>query len=354
MLSRISRLRFPKSILSRTLTTIGIPDVILPGYQPKEVPRCETTSEKLFPEALSETVSVKGLNYAIIRSANKWGQKEIGLSLGPETIWRSPQMYQLQRQKEKSESICVFNESVDLPGVSPDMYPIQDDDTVHGIWNGHLVNSDCYQLYQMNQLLYPNVDRIINLMGDHSSAIGSIGASLDCDPKTLVVWIDAYPGLVAPKDTQITEAHRMAINILTQKLHLEGLFDWLPQLPNDQIMDYGTRWAVHEEKSVDIMETVMDWSVAYWKMMETKNDQNYGRNIHVSIDVNAVDQQYINSGVPSATVGLKPSVILFHLYALSRVGHIKTVDIAGFNPRLNQDNMMESMEYIISMLNEVL
>jgi arginase len=143
----------------------------------------------------------------------------------------------------------------------------------------------------------------INIGGDHSVAIGSVSASLNKykDDLTLI-WIDAHADINSLKSSSSKNIHGMPLNILTDKSQFS---DWtFDKLKYKQIIYIGLRDIDdYEVKLID------DEEIKHWSSYEINNlDYDpYSRffflnslkriikdtKIHLSLDVDALDPEYI-------------------------------------------------------------
>jgi arginase len=142
----------------------------------------------------------------------------------------------------------------------------------------------------------------INIGGDHSIAIGSVSASLNKykDDLTLI-WIDAHPDINNMKSSKSKNIHGMPLNILTDNKQ----FDWkFEKLKYNQIIYIGLRDCDDSE-----INFIHDNEIRYWTSQEMNNldldpysrffflnslkRMTKNKKIHLSLDVDALDPEYI-------------------------------------------------------------
>lgn len=319
--------------LSRLITRIRqMSSMVLP------IP--EAITSNTINALLESTDIVLGLSNTptVITCPNHYGQPKSGVSRGVSYLYNHP-YFQGYLQKYcplyKYDSLKQHKSESNHESVS--------------------ITSD--QLCLMNQHHRNDSDLIINLLGDHSCAIGTVEASLRHDPNTVVIWIDAHADINTPLSTLTGNIHGMVLAYSTGLTN----YSWQQfKLPLKNIIYYGVRdmddfeACLLDEANVKILPTFnqIDWSNAI-QLIDVIRHIN-GKNIHISFDVDSLDPSWFPATGTKVENGLSPSHVTNFLKLIKHFGNIITVDITEFNPEVNSEKDVTNTECVKIICDNVL
>ncbi|PKM69513.1 MAG: hypothetical protein CVU94_03420 [Firmicutes bacterium HGW-Firmicutes-19] len=233
----------------------------------------------------------------------------------------------------------------------------------NGIKHGELIADVCLRLKNKVKEVLLKREFPLIIGGDHSLAIGSIGANMRVD--RAVLWIDAHGDVNTPQSSITKRAHGMPLASLMgygDPRFLEVIKP--PFLTPKQIIMFGIR-------SLDDPEVVFlqQQGIRYITMDEIneKGEQSCIEEVldhckqfahtHISFDLDSIDPAYC-PGVSTPVVrGLHPSVPLNLIDQLFKTVSVSSMDIVEFNPLLdNGDGMTilkETLKIVSRKVNEV-
>lgn len=157
------------------------------------------------------------------------------------------------------------------------------------------------KIYNANTERFSDSNLNINLGGDHAIAIGSVSASLDKYKDDLVVvWIDAHADINSLYSSLTKNIHGIPLHILTNPIDYDLGFK---KLKYKQIIYIGLRDCDYYE-----VKLINDKQIKHWSSQEVnqldKTDRRdsflkalkfltKSKKIHLSLDVDALDPEYI-------------------------------------------------------------
>lgn len=204
-----------------------------------------------------------------------------------------------------------------------------------------------------------STEKLLNIGGDHSIAIGSIAALLKAyQDDLLVLWIDAHADINTPMDSKSKNLHGCPVALLMDLddcRRIDG-FDWMakesiPILKPSQICYIGLRDV--EDKEVAMLKK---HNILYYSMtdvdkagihatiasaMEKLQPENANRKIHVSFDVDALDPQYAPSTGTPVRGGLTYREVRYAAEYIGRFGQLKSIDIVEINPEIGSSHEIQ-------------
>ena len=175
--------------------------------------------------------------------------------------------------------------------------------------------------------------------GDHSLAVGSVGAVVDyynsIDKKLFVIWIDAHADINTYESSESNNIHGMPVAFL-MKLCDQTLVDLKSKLLPSQIIYIGLR-------SVDPPEQLFldELGIQYYTMQDVKAKGiskimeeikliTESNDVHVSLDIDGIDPTYCPSTGVVVNDGLSIDNVTDIIDSLNNT--IVSCDIVEFNP----------------------
>lgn len=343
----------------------------------------QTTFEKSGIDYLVNAVSFVERQFAhkfsVIRCPDFMGQRRQGVEVAPDSIRHSLQMAHLLAEVSDKGWKLDIDELVDIGAPNENYYHILNANLTADILNGHHISETNYNLYKLNLLSHHGSKLVINLMGDHSSAIGSVTATLTKYPNATVVWIDAHADINTPMQSLTKNGHGMPLSIISgladdelKKAHqsyLEHhqidndndgrhlhLFDWMGQtrLNLDNLVYIGIRDLDDEEKKTlheHNIRVLPSSSLNTWQdehaIKGMVRELGIKGKVHISADVDVLDPTYMTSTGTPVEGGITPRTLRHIIEEINQTGSIKTLDIAEFNPMIDNMRFNEYLEYIV-------
>lgn len=230
------------------------------------------------------------------------------------------------------------------------------------------------QVMEANNRLYNQVSESLNALrfpimvgGDHSSAIGSIKASLDYTEGDLsVIWIDAHTDIHTEKTTPSGNIHGMPLSVCLGRCDERfniGKYNLKPE----NLYYIGVRsYEIEEISYVQESEITcyMDFEVTMRKIENIvkeiiKNIKT--KYVHISFDLDCIsDKEFnaVNVSVENKYVdgtGLSLKMIKTALSMLLTNLNVCSLDIVEYNPLLDTDlKCKEKYEEILGVIKEAI
>jgi len=206
------------------------------------------------------------------------------------------------------------------------------------------VGGVCKDVYNSVHARAKNGDLCLVLGGDHSIAIGSIGAMLTAHPDLCVIWVDAHADINTPDTTDSGNLHGMPVAFLAKLTGEVPGFEWLHDirpLPLDRLVYIGLRDVDEGEKvllkkynikhytSDDVarvgIAAVMEEVVAYVK----------DSSIHISFDIDALDPNFAPATGTPVPDGMTLQDGKYICEKLAATGKVVSMDVVEVNPKLS-------------------
>ena len=199
----------------------------------------------------------------------------------------------------------------------------------------------------------------LTLGGDHSIGLGSVAASLEHDPDTVVVWVDAHADINTMTTSNSGNMHGMPVSFnipeLREEFPHEDLMDWItPRLDTSRLVYIGLRDVEEEERK--ILEKL---SITAYYMSDvdrlginhvvsealTRLDKSGTRNIHLSFDIDALDPVEASATGTPVRGGLSLREGMTVCDMIQRTGRLSAMDLVEINPRLGDEReVMKTVE----------
>ena len=186
---------------------------------------------------------------------------------------------------------------------------------------------------------------IINIGGDHSMAIATIGASLEKHGSALkVIWFDAHGDINTRKTSPSGNYHGMPLAFLTSLDNDYDLFPFLfcvPDLKFENILYLGIRDLDDGEKAF-----IKEKKIKFIRCKEINENpsQTYAKikdfvgkdPLHFSFDVDGLDPEEMSSTGTTAPNGVKTKAIKPIVDKIMKNLNVVGMDITEFNLELGE------------------
>lgn len=322
---------FPKSSLSHMLRTVlTVEDFEREFYSP-----CVANYSHNVPGPVS---------YSIIESNLSLGQNHIGVGFGPMHLVNSRSFINFIQQAHNQKNWSMDHHiKIDISTDQIDKSNFTD------IKNVEKIDKMTSRIFTANNYTSNTSDFTINLMGDHSSSIGTIASGFE----EILIWIDAHGDINTPDSSITKNCHGMPLSIASglckKTLRKHNLFTWIPQwFPLENIIYVGIRDLDPYETEIiekhNIMVIQEDSSNiemdAFYKKIRHKFT-------HVSFDVDALDPQYISCTGTPVDGGLSPSFVRNLMYEINMRSTLTRLDVVEFNPHINPNDINKCTHTIV-------
>lgn len=290
-------------------------------------------------------------NIDIIGVPSTFGQRKLGVNLGPDAIRYAG----LQDRLENIGLNVSDRGNIDVPTIDLKKFNSEQEG---------LRNYD--EIVQVSNTLSDKVDQTISnnsfplvIGGDHSIAVGSISGISKHYSNLGVIWYDAHGDLNIPDESPSGNIHGMPLRILLGEgpSELVNLNDFQPKLKPENVvligmrdLDKGERHYIKEQNiktytMADIdklgIESVINESVQYLK------DRNVD-GLHLSLDVDALDPTETPGTGTRVLGGLSYRESHFALELLHESKMITSMDLVKVNPLIDLHN--NTAEQAVSLL----
>lgn len=290
-------------------------------------------------------------NIDIIGVPSTFGQRKLGVNLGPDAIRYAG----LQDRLENIGLNVSDRGNIDVPTIDLKKFNSEQEG---------LRNYD--EIVQVSNTLSDKVDQTISnnsfplvIGGDHSIAVGSISGISKHYSNLGIIWYDAHGDLNIPDESPSGNIHGMPLRILLGEgpSELVNLNDFQPKLKPENVvligmrdLDKGERHYIKEQNiktytMADIdklgIESVINESVQYLK------DRNVD-GLHLSLDVDALDPTETPGTGTRVLGGLSYRENHFALELLHESKMITSMDLVEVNPLIDLHN--NTAEQAVSLL----
>lgn len=203
---------------------------------------------------------------------------------------------------------------------------------------------------------------VLNLGGDHSIAIGTIGGTARAVKERLnkemaVVWIDAHADINTPETSDSGNIHGMPVAFLTgiakSKREYDGAFSWIQahhQIPISKLVYVGLRDVDDGERQILKENGIVAFSmhsIDRWGIGQTMEKvlAHIGRDtpIYLSFDVDSLDPSVAPSTGTPVRGGLTLREGDFICEVVHETGQLVGMDLVEVNPHLETHGSEETV-----------
>ncbi|KAI8369622.1 arginase [Radiomyces spectabilis] len=188
---------------------------------------------------------------------------------------------------------------------------------------------------------------LLNLGGDHSSALATVSGVFEAYPDACLIWVDAHADINTPATSASGNVHGCPLSFLTGIAGNHPDFGWVkPCLQADRLVYIGLRDVDDPEKKIIKDLNIKAFSMHHvdkygiGKVVEMALDHvnpNRDRPIHLSFDVDALDPSVAPSTGTPVRGGLTFREGHYICERLAETGLLVAADIMEVNPALLDD-----------------
>jgi len=200
-----------------------------------------------------------------------------------------------------------------------------------------------YNLFKFQNTLHPTTN--INIGGDHSMSIGSLGATLNkFGSSTKVIWIDAHADINTQSSSPSGNIHGMPLGFLTG-LDKSQKFNYISTLLKfDNLCYIGIRdLDIEEIKTIKVQNIKTITSTEFnSNTIDIANKLSIwcqSNPVHLSIDVDSLDPYYMQFTGTRSPNGLEFSKLIEFINLICPKLNITNIDLAElnlYNPDCNE------------------
>lgn len=198
------------------------------------------------------------------------------------------------------------------------------------------------QVYQN----HVNRHKTLTVGGDHSISIGSLQGSLRYYKQHLTtIWVDAHADLNTYASSPSGNLHGMPLGFLTG---LETNFIQEPyyKLDFNKLKYLGLRDLDEFERKTIFTKDIQHLTAEQLNKEISFDTISIGtRYIHLSLDVDVLDPEYMNSTGTKVDGGISMEKLEEIINWVNKKGEIVSVDLVEYNPELTNDNKVKERDY---------
>jgi len=213
------------------------------------------------------------------------------------------------------------------------------------------IKTNLITLYNLNYSILENEFKNINIGGDHSMAIASVGSSLKIYGSRLkVLWFDAHADIHTRGSSPSGNLHGMPLSFLTG-LDKDNLN--FPFLDNLLLFNNLFYIGIRDFEDAEI-ETISDNFINVMSCNKFNNSNEkaikelidwIGKSpVHLSFDVDSLDPIYMPCTGTTVSDGLEFKPVLNALQILCQKCNVVNIDIAELNLSINKSYAKTSLD----------
>lgn len=292
------------------------------------------------------------------------GQSRDGTELAPDLIRKSGLITELQRL---GLDIKDYGDCIESDTVTSQSDAIGIRQQTNEIKNSHQVKDAVHRVSQAVQTVLKDNRMPITLGGDHSLGLGTVYGHSLVKPNLCVLWIDAHADINTTASSKTGHFHGMPVSFLIKDLvHSSVAADCFSvKAKNENMSEYldpingkisASNFAYIGLRDLDVFEVqllkTLTPSLTYYSMrdvdklgifevvsraLEAINPQ-LDRPIHVSFDIDAVDELVVPSTGTSCPGGLTLREALVIGEQVFRTNKLSALDLVEVNPLIGTPN----------------
>lgn len=291
--------------------------------------------------------------FNIIKSNLELGQDKTGVGYGGMHLSNNKYFHDFIRCATQN-GWCLNHEiSIDT---EPSIKKSKDSQLIK---HGEQIDATTSRIFTANQYSEENNNMTINLLGDHSSSIGTIVSKWN---DNILIWIDAHADINTPDSSLTGHCHGMPLGIATglcdKELKEHDMFSWIPNyFPLDNIVYVGIRDLDPFEKDIIEKHGIMVLQEDSKKEDFDKfYDKINGKYTHVSFDVDSLDPEHFPCTGTPVENGLTPSFVKDLITKIRLNSTLNKLDIVEYNPHISTNDVDRCnrilVEYVLKALIE--
>ena len=287
----------------------------------------------------------------IIRAPSTFGQKKLGVNLGPDAIRYAGLLARLKRMGHD----VIDKGNIEVPNLDVEKFHSNQE----GLRNYNEIITVSENLSKAVSETVKNGNFPLTLGGDHSIAVGSISGISQYYNNLGVIWYDAHGDLNVPEESPSGNVHGMPLRILAgdgpdELVHLNG---FTPKVKPENIVLIGMRDLDKGEREYIKDQNIKTFTMAdidrfgIQEVIERALEYLKSRNIdglHFSLDVDALDPSETPGTGTSVLGGLSYRESHFALELLSESKLVTSMDLVEVNPLI--DHLNSTAEQAVALL----
>ena len=287
----------------------------------------------------------------IIGAPSTFGQKKLGVNLGPDAIRYAGLLSRLKKM-----GLDVIDKgNIEVPTLDVEKFNSDQE----GIRNYDEIVTVSENLSKATSEIVEKGNFPLTLGGDHSIAVGSISGISQHYENLGVIWYDAHGDLNVPEESPSGNVHGMPLRILAGDGpdELVNINDFTPKVKPENIVLIGMRDLDEGERKYIKDKNIKTFTMAdidrfgIQEVIERSLEYLKSRNIdglHFSLDVDALDPAETPGTGTRVMGGLSYRESHFALELLNESKLVTSMDIVEVNPLI--DNSNHTAEQAVALL----
>lgn len=287
----------------------------------------------------------------IIGAPSTFGQKKLGVNLGPDAI-----RYEGLLSRLKKMGLDVIDKgNIEVPTLDVEKFNSDQE----GLRNYDEIVTVSENLSKATSEIVKKGNFPLTLGGDHSIAVGSISGISQHYENLGVIWYDAHGDLNVPEESPSGNVHGMPLRILAGDGpdELVNINDFTPKVKPENIVLIGMRDLDEGERKYIKDKNIKTFTMAdidrfgIQEVIERSLEYLKSRNIdglHFSLDVDALDPAETPGTGTRVMGGLSYRESHFALELLNESKLVTSMDLVEVNPLI--DNSNHTAEQAVALL----
>ena len=287
----------------------------------------------------------------IIGAPSTFGQKKLGVNLGPDAIRYAGLLSRLKKM-----GLDVIDKgNIEVPTLDVEKFNSDQE----GLRNYDEIVTVSENLSKATSEIVEKGNFPLTLGGDHSIAVGSISGISQHYENLGVIWYDAHGDLNVPEESPSGNVHGMPLRILAGDGpdELVNINDFTPKVKPKNIVLIGMRDLDEGERKYIKDKNIKTFTMAdidrfgIQEVIERSLEYLKSRNIdglHFSLDVDALDPAETPGTGTRVMGGLSYRESHFALELLNESKLVTSMDIVEVNPLI--DNSNHTAEQAVALL----
>ncbi|WP_049427224.1 arginase [Staphylococcus capitis] len=287
----------------------------------------------------------------IIGAPSTFGQKKLGVNLGPDVIRYAGLLSRLKKM-----GLDVIDKgNIEVPTLDVEKFNSDQE----GLRNYDEIVTVSENLSKATSEIVEKGNFPLTLGGDHSIAVGSISGISQHYENLGVIWYDAHGDLNVPEESPSGNVHGMPLRILAGDGpdELVNINDFTPKVKPENIVLIGMRDLDEGERKYIKDKNIKTFTMAdidrfgIQEVIERSLEYLKSRNIdglHFSLDVDALDPAETPGTGTRVMGGLSYRESHFALELLNESKLVTSMDIVEVNPLI--DNSNHTAEQAVALL----
>lgn len=287
----------------------------------------------------------------IIGAPSTFGQKKLGVNLGPDAIRYAGLLSRLKKM-----GLDVIDKgNIEVPTLDVEKFNSDQE----GLRNYDEIVTVSENLSKATSEIVKKGNFPLTLGGDHSIAVGSISGISQHYENLGVIWYDAHGDLNVPEESPSGNVHGMPLRILAGDGpdELVNINDFTPKVKPENMVLIGMRDLDEGERKYIKDKNIKTFTMAdidrfgIQEVIERSLEYLKSRNIdglHFSLDVDALDPAETPGTGTRVMGGLSYRESHFALELLNESKLVTSMDIVEVNPLI--DNSNHTAEQAVALL----